>query len=66
MQAMHPQADVLYCANQDSDCIVAFKVRRHFNRFRLVFYNRSRLVFVPRRIACSLATRHVNHGRHRF
>ena len=37
MQAMHPQADVLYCANQDSDCIVAFKVRRRFNRFRLLF-----------------------------
>jgi 6-phosphogluconolactonase (cycloisomerase 2 family) len=27
VQAMHPQADVLYCANQDSDCIVAFKVK---------------------------------------
>ncbi len=26
VQAMHPQADVLYCANQDSDCVVAFKV----------------------------------------
>jgi hypothetical protein len=58
MQAMHPQADVLYCANQDSDCIVAFKVRRYFNR--------SRLVFVPRRTACSIATRRVNHGRHRL
>jgi 6-phosphogluconolactonase (cycloisomerase 2 family) len=26
---MHPQSDVLYCANQDSDSIVAFKVLQH-------------------------------------